>query len=61
MEWVDTWDERGRRGRGIATGQGSALLLHRNESDCGIMSQGMASAVRTEGHGQSGVQDVYHE
>ena len=47
MERADTWDERGRRGRGTAKGQGSALLLHNNDSDSDILSQGIATTIPT--------------
>ena len=61
MERGDTCDERGRRGRGTAKGQGSALLLLGNDSDSDILSQGTATALPTEGHDHSGAKDVYHE
>ena len=57
----DTWDERGRRGRGIAKGQGSGLLLHGNDSDSDILSQEIAVAIPAKAHDHIGVQDVYHE
>ena len=47
MERGDTSDERGRRVRGTAKGQGSALLLHGNATDSDIPSQGIATAVPT--------------
>ena len=50
MERGDTWDERGWRGRGTAKGQGSALLLHGNDTESDILSQLLAIAVATEGH-----------
>ena len=65
MEQGDTWDERVWRSRGTTKGQASALRLHSNNSNDSdsdhILSQGIATAVPTEGHNHSGAHDVYHE
>ena len=61
MEQGDTWDESGSRGRGTSKGQGSPLVLHGNDSDSDIVSQGIATAVPTDGHDHSGSHDLYHE